>query len=138
MSNSKNRGSRRATREALVKFIYANEFSEESFETFLKGLDDTPEGDINKEYLCEVYNGIKEHKDEIDKLIGEHSDNRILERIAKIDLAILRTAVYEMLYLDDIPDSVSINEAVEIGKKYSHDDAGSFINGILGSIQRES
>ena len=131
-----NRGSRRATREALIKYIYANEFVDEDFDVFLKTCD-IPEGEINREYLEKIYGGVKEHKEEIDKLIEEHSENRILERIAKVDLAILRTAIYEILYCDDIPESVSINEAVELGKKFSHDDAGSFINGILGSIQRQ-
>ena len=58
--------------------------------------------------------------------------------MSKIDLAILRVAIFEILYKEDIPSSVSINEAVELAKKYSHADASSFINGILGSVYSES
>ena len=56
--------------------------------------------------------------------------------MARLDLAILRVAIYELLYRDDIPSNVTINEAVELAKTYSHEDAGTFVNGILGSIYR--
>ena len=71
---------------------------------------------------------------EIDNLITQVSRNWRLERIARVDLTILRLAVYEFLYRDDIPPKVSINEAVDIGKKFGGGDSGAFINGILDKI----
>ena len=73
----------------------------------------------------------------IDKVIAETSENWSLERISVIDRTILRFAVYELLYCDDIPHSVSINEAIELAKKYSGDESGKFINGILDRIATE-
>lgn len=137
MSSTGNKGSRRATREALVKYLYANEFQEVALDSFLSNYDGAPASDINKEFIAELSAGIAEHKEEIDKLIEGRSEKWQIERIAKLDLEILRTAIYEMKYREDIPESVSINEAVEIAKTYSHDDAGSFINGILGNIQKQ-
>jgi N utilization substance protein B len=70
-------------------------------------------------------------------MINKHAKGWTISRMARIDVAILRVAVYEILYREDIPFSVSVNEAVELAKKYSHDGAGSFINGILASIISE-
>ncbi|WBW50592.1 transcription antitermination factor NusB [Peptoniphilus equinus] len=79
---------------------------------------------------------INEHLADIDALLKDNLQGWTLERLAKVDRAILRIAVYEMLYRDDIPDEVSINEAVELAKSYGSNDSQKFINGILGSIYR--
>ena len=77
---------------------------------------------------------IIENLETIDKLISDHLHNWKLERLAKVDLSIIRVAVYEFLYNKDLPMEISINEAVEIAKIYSSLDSSKFINGILGSI----
>lgn len=77
---------------------------------------------------------IVKHLDTIDDYISKYLHNWRLDRLAKVDLAILRVAVYEFLYVDDLPMAISINEAVEIAKIYSSPDSSKFINGILGSI----
>ena len=74
---------------------------------------------------------------ELDSLIAKYSKGWKLNRIPKVNLAILRIAVYEIIFENDTPDSVAINEAVELAKKYSGSDDSAFINGILGAVVRE-
>ncbi len=136
---------RRETRDLAVKFIFSDDFSqvrkemesqEERLENFLRDYDGCEKKEIEMKYVEKVVKGTLEHIEEIDELIKANTENWSVERMAKIDMAILRVAVFEMLYMDDIPESVSINEAVEMAKKYSHEDAGTFVNGILGGIFR--
>jgi N utilization substance protein B len=81
--------------------------------------------------------GSLEHRDEADALIKKHARNWELHRIAAVDRNILRLAIYEMLHRDDIPPVVSINEAVDIAKKFSTQDSGKFVNGILDKVKGE-
>jgi N utilization substance protein B len=85
-------------------------------------------------YTQELISGIQKHWEEINSLIEEHAKNWRLNRMAVIDRNILRIATYEFMYQDDIPGSVIIDEAVEISKRFSTDEAPSFINGILDPI----
>lgn len=81
--------------------------------------------------------GALEHRDESDEIIKKHARNWELHRIAAVDRNILRLAIYEMLHRDDIPPVVSINEAVDIAKKFSTQDSGKFVNGILDKVKGE-
>jgi len=81
--------------------------------------------------------GALEHRDEADTVIKKHAKNWDLHRIAAVDRNILRLAIYEMLYRDDIPPIVSINEAVDIAKKFSTQDSGKFVNGILDKVKSQ-
>lgn len=81
--------------------------------------------------------GTLEHRDEIDEMIKKHARNWELHRIAAVDRNILRLAIYEMLHRHDIPPVVSINEAVDIAKKFSTQDSGKFVNGILDNVKGE-
>jgi len=81
--------------------------------------------------------GAVEHRDEADEVIKRHAKNWDLHRIAAVDRNILRLAIYEMFHRDDIPPVVSINEAVDIAKKFSTQDSGKFVNGILDKIKSE-
>src|SRR2546427_1444423 len=81
--------------------------------------------------------GALEHRDEADAIISKHAKNWELHRIAAVDRNILRLAIYEMLHRDDIPPVVSINEAVDISKKFSTQDSGKFVNGILDKVKSE-
>lgn len=81
--------------------------------------------------------GALEHRDEADALLKRHAQNWDLRRMAAVDRNILRLAVYEMLHRDDIPPVVSINEAVDIAKKFSTQDSGKFVNGILDKVKGE-
>jgi len=81
--------------------------------------------------------GVLEHRDAIDELIKKHAKNWEFHRIAAVDRNVMRLAIYEMLYRDDIPPVVSINEAVDVAKKFSTQDSGKFVNGILDKVRGE-
>ncbi len=84
-----------------------------------------------------IVEGVIEHHEEIDRLIERYSENWRLDRIAPIDRTLLRIAIYELLYCEEIPPKVALNEAVDLGKEYGSEDSGSFINGILDRILNE-
>jgi N utilization substance protein B len=87
-----------------------------------------------KEFAAFLVQGTCEHKEELDKLIAGCSDNWSLGRMSKVDINILRLAVFEFLYCDDIPPKVTLNEAVDLGKTFGSENSGSFINGILDAL----
>lgn len=87
-------------------------------------------------YSKTLFNGVYDNKNELDAKIEAFARGWRLSRIPKINIAILRIALYEIQYVDDVPASVAVNEAVELAKKYSGSDDASFINGILGSFVR--
>ena len=89
------------------------------------------------EQTDEIVNGVIGHDDEILKVIAKYSKTRSVQRIAKVNLVILKIAIYEMKYSDRVPDVAAINEAVELSKKYSQKSDSSFINGILNSYMKE-
>ncbi len=87
-------------------------------------------------YAKSLFEGVLSKTDELDEVINTYSKGWKTNRLPKVNLAILRLAVYEIKYVDDVPQSVAINEAVELAKKYSGEGDYSFINGILGSVAR--
>jgi len=88
-----------------------------------------------RDFAVELINGVHQNREVIDTLLRRFSEHWRLERMPTVDRNILRLAVYELVYRPDIPAKVSINEAVDLGKKYGAEDSGSFINGILDSIR---
>lgn len=88
------------------------------------------------EYAKYLYDGVSGVTEELDGIISQHSNGWKISRLPKVNVAILRLAIYEILHVDDVPDSVAINEAVELTKKYSGSEDASFVNGILGSVYR--
>jgi len=123
---------RREAREALFTLIYEAPFYKETeiSEIFEK---EAEERDLGDPYISEGFSGTFEHIEEIDELIAQNLVGWKLERISKVSHAILRLGCYEMIYTD-IPVKIAINEALELAKKYDHDQAPSFINGILNAI----
>jgi N utilization substance protein B len=93
-----------------------------------------PEASI-KEFAISLARGTLEHIKTIDAAISSHAQNWHLERMAVIDRNIMRMACYELLYVNDIPAKVSINEAVDLAKKYGDTESGKFVNGILDKIK---
>ena len=87
-----------------------------------------------KEFAATLVQGTWKHKEELDKLIAGCSDNWSLRRMSKVDISILRMAVFEFLYCDDIPPKVTLNEAIDLGKIFGSENSGSFINGILDAL----
>ncbi|MGE5614165.1 MAG: transcription antitermination factor NusB [Bacillota bacterium] len=126
---------RRAAREMAMKLLFQFEFQKEDIESQKKLFFEeysVPEKD--KEYINNVVDGVLGNLAFIDKLIETHSKGWKINRISKIDLSIMRLSIYEICFRYDIPYSVSVNEAVELAKRYSGDEAGSFVNGILSKI----
>lgn len=126
--------SRSYARECVFKLVFEYLFTQEKNQTML---DEFIELDKNKNevgYISEVYNGVIEKFDELKEKIKSSSKTFSIDRIFKIDLAILLVALYEMLYISSIPKTVSINEALELSKQFSTDKSGSFINGVLSNF----
>ncbi len=88
------------------------------------------------DYICRLISLTTEHREEIDALIGKYSHGWRVERISRTALAVLRCAVCEILYMQDIPNAASINEAVELCKGYDEPETVAFVNGVLGGIMR--
>lgn len=123
-------------RAAAMQLIYEEMLGGEGGDATLSDLlGFLPSGD-DAPYISGVVKGVREKREELDARISRHLVNWSLERLARVDLAILRLAAYEMLYRQDVPDAVAINEAVELSHTFSTDEAGGFINGVLGSLQR--
>ena len=131
---------RRELREHIFKLIFMSDFNEgeemnDQLAMYFDGLEVLKEKD--QEYMQEKYQKIKEHLDEIDALLNEKSKGWKTSRMSKVDLSILRLAVYEMKFDEDVPVKVAINEAVEIAKSFGGDASASFVNGILGKIAKD-
>ena len=88
-------------------------------------------------YANQLVEGTLQHLTDIDRLISAHADNWNLKRMAVIDRNILRLGAYELLYLDDVPSKVCINEAIELAKRFGDAESGKFVNGILDAIHKK-
>ena len=131
-------GTRRKSRELALQALYQGELTGQNgildFEEFCAHFQ------VNKKsipYAKKLMEGVQGKGDILNKLISKYAENWRLERMSLIDRNILRLAVYEVHYQDDVPVSVAINEAVEIAKRYSTDDSGPFINGVLDAMVKE-
>ena len=124
-------------REHIFKLIFGADFNEESeqgtqTELYLEQIEGATEKDM--QYISQKAQKIIEKIDEIDTLINEHTTGWKTGRMNKVDLTILRLAVYEMKWDEDVPTGVAINEAVNLAKKYSSEDGASFVNGVLATL----
>lgn len=148
-----NQGTRRRGREMALKIIYSLPDLEAGIDAVLEDfwghfrfredvlgepLDaaDEPVPPVVRKFADELARGVAEHLDEIDAAITRHSTNWALERMARVDLSLLRMATFELLFRPDVPASVAINEAIEIGKRYGTRETPAFVNGILDKISR--
>ena len=130
--------SRKEARELLMQLLYQMELmNDHSTETKDAYLEKNFKEKGHKDYAAQLLELVLSKKDEVDAKINEHSNKWTTSRMPKVDVAILRLATVERLYMDDIPDAVAINEAVDMAKKYSADESKAFINGILGNIAKE-
>ncbi|MDQ0149260.1 transcription antitermination factor NusB [Eubacterium multiforme] len=131
--------SRKLSREKAMELIFSTMLTKESYDEAIETFVDNYEGnikDVDLSYITEVLKGVEENRDSIDELIKANLQKWSIERISKVNLAILRLALYEMNYVSDVPEKVAINEALEITKKYSDEKSVSFINGILDKIYK--
>lgn len=126
---------REDVREKTMQLVYQMDMTGDFEVADLSIVDENVKA-AGKKQAAETLAAVQDHHEEIDKIITDNLDNWTLERIAKTDLAILRTAVAEMLYVESIPVRVSINEAVDLAKKYGDERSYAFINSVLGKISR--
>lgn len=129
---------RRQLRENIFKILFKLEFNsvEEMPEQMEFSLDDIENiEDKDEAYITDKANKIISLISDIDTIIGEISSGWKLDRIGKAELAILRLAIYEMKFDDDVPFKVAINEAVELSKIYCNEEAKSFVNGLLAKVE---
>lgn len=128
--------SRRQARETVLKLEFEYEFQKEkNYFTLTEFLDSADIDDEDKEFINYEYNGIIEHSEELNKIIESHLKSFTLSRIFKMDLAIIKLALFEIMFSKyETPKSVVINEAVELAKKFSTEKSYSFVNGILASV----
>lgn len=130
--------SRKESREVAMKLLYQLDIQKEDRnEQIEEILEENEMKSSDKSYVLDVINGVNAHEGEIDNIINACAKGWKIGRISKVDLAILRLAIYELKYRKDIPLNVSINEAVELAKKYSGEEAGPFVNGVLGKVTDE-
>lgn len=134
---------RRKARDISFKYVYATLYGNCEKDDTLESIMTVSEEEMKalevdeKEYFDTVIAGISENKELIDKMILAKLKNWSIERIFKIDLAILRLAVYEINFMDGIPPKVAVNEAVELAKKYGNDASSNFVNGVLREILKD-
>ena len=130
---------RSLAREIAMKMLYAASLG--GGETMDEVLEQSEQADTlsgaDKTFLENLTAGVTDRQEELDQVIGQYAQGWALNRLARVDLTILRMAVYELLHMPEIPVGATINEAVELAKAYGEDKSSGFINGILGSIARE-
>ena len=127
---------RKKARDNAFKCVYQLSFGQDiEIEKILENCYIENENDEEeKKYIENVLNGVKVNLEKIDNVILNNLKNWTIDRIFKIDLAILRLAIYEILFIDNIPVKVSANEAVELAKKFGGDDTPAFVNGVLAKV----
>ncbi len=125
---------RRNAREKALQSLFQIDVSQlDRSEAIGHVLEEDQERD---EFLVQLVEGTTDHKEEIDTLIKEHLENWSFERIGNVDRTVLRLAVYEMLYIDDIPIKVTFNEAINLAKTFGGDESGRFVNAVLSKISK--
>jgi transcription antitermination protein NusB len=129
-------GKRRKSREIAVQALFHLDMNPEKDSKRALALfkENFPVEEEVEPFFSRLVEGVNDHSFEIDRLIRQHSENWRLERMSRVDRTILRLAVFELRYCQDIPPRVAINEAIELGKYFGTEDSGAFINGILDSI----
>ncbi|MDD3214165.1 MAG: transcription antitermination factor NusB [Eubacteriales bacterium] len=137
---------RSVARQAAMQLLYermsGGDADEETlnlaYEELGKTYEETAPSADDRAYIDDVLVGVPAHRQELDRLIEEHSNGEwALDRLARVDLSILRLAAYELCYREDVPDNVAISEAMELANRYSEPKSGRYINGVLGAIARD-
>lgn len=129
-------------RELALQFLFQMDFHDNEYRGELEAFLDTELGEHPgsaeaKTYARRVVDGVHAHREDIDALIRSAAKNWELERMAAVDRNALRIGCWELLYAEDIPMRVAINEAIELGKRFSTDQSGAFVNGILDRIRKD-
>jgi N utilization substance protein B len=127
---------RRVERKLALEVLFTLELNPQPVEEILKNRK-LARRSLPSDFGMKLIRGVLEHKKDLDKLIDKYAENWRVERMPLTDRNILRLALYEIIYENQIPYGVSINEAVELAKLYGTEDSGRFVNGVLGKVVRE-
>ncbi len=128
---------RRKSRETAMKLLFEMSINKESYQDIIENFKehtDVDLEDLDMSYITKVLAGIQKNSNEIDRNIEKHLIKWKIDRLSKMNLAILRISTYEILFEEEIPGKVSVNEGIELAKKYGEDSSPAFINGILAKM----
>ncbi|MDX9925362.1 MAG: transcription antitermination factor NusB [Ignavibacteriaceae bacterium] len=137
MANNEKKYNRRVLREKALQILYAFELNGEGLTNLINGITSDIPLNEDKEFTEKLVNSVLSHQKEVDNIIKERLANWDMERIALIDRLLLRIGITEILYFNDIPPKVSMNEVIEIAKDFSTSNSSKFINGILDTFLNE-
>ncbi len=126
---------RSEVREAVFFLTFEKLFSDNTADEIIDGAYEADNFEMNED-VEKLFKNVDEKKDEADKIIAKYSENRQFSRIPKVSVAVLRIALYEMIYDDKVPDNVAISEAVILTKKFAYEQDVQFVNGLLGAFFR--
>ena len=129
--------SRKKSREKAMEILFSMSLTKDNSDEALESFVENYEEDIKEldlDYIKSILEGVENNKNEIDSFIEKNLKNWKLDRVSKVNLAILRIAIYEMKNCEDVPGKVAVNEALELCKKYSDEKSVSFINGVLDKL----
>lgn len=131
---------RSEARDAAFTQVFQMDLHPEDMDIILEELlKERPECETNLGYIKNITDGVAKHEEEIEGIIKKHlKSGWSISRISKVSLTILKLAIFEMKYVDDVPAKVAINEAVELAKRYGDDDDPNFVNGLLASVYKET
>ncbi len=127
--------SRRSIRESAFIIIFEKSFGNYELDELFSIAEESENIQINDK-VKDIVNGVFTHLEELDEIISKYSQKRIIERIPKVNLSVLRLAIYEAKYSENVPVNVAISEAVAIAEKYAFETDSKFINGVLGAFSR--
>ncbi len=127
-------GARSKARKRAVDILFETDLRQADPVALLSERVGSPDVPPISDYTVVLVEGVVAHRDRIDELIGEHAHGWTLARMPMVDRAVLRLALYEMLWADDVDDAVAIDEAIELAKELSTEDSPRFVNGVLGGI----
>lgn len=138
MDNRKKINGRRETREWIIQFLFQLDFNPEPIDIALQDFweEKTP-GKREKTYAEEIIKGVVQRKEELDEKLSQYATRWNSDRMGAVDRTVMRVALFEMLYREDVPPVVSINEAVHFAKDFSSLQSGRFVNGVLDRIRKE-
>ena len=128
---------RRLARAAALQMVYENMLGGDGGEETLSGLIEFTPEEGDQEFIDQVLKGVCEHEEELDAVIVRYLKDWSLERIARVNRAVLRLAIYEMTYCKDVPCNVVISEAVGLAQKFDCPEGGKFVNGLLSSVLKD-
>jgi N utilization substance protein B len=128
---------RKEAREEAFRLLFETEFQKENDPAEIYALSKEDREFLENDYIKTVYFGVQEHMAEIDEMIMRHSKGWKTERITPVSRSVIRLCIFEMLYLDDIPNAVSLNEAIELVKRFDDLKMKAFVNGLLNGAKNE-